>query len=159
MLVRAQVPWVRASIRTVGRLPLQRLFSSFPDGRPGLGLLLLRLAVGAVAIVLGVSCITSAAHRVLSIWLVGAVLTASGAALIVGLVTVLASVLLGLCVLSIALAWVPAPPLGALGAPMIGVLVAIVALGIALIGPGAFSLDGYLFGRREIIIPPRPPDS
>lgn len=150
---------MRASIRTVGRLPLQRLFSSFPDGRPGLGLLLLRLAVGAVAIVLGVSCITSAAHRVLSVWLVGAILTASGAALIVGLVTVIASVLLGLSILGIALAWIPTPPLGSLGAPMIGVLVAIVALGIALIGPGAFSLDGYLFGRREIVIPPRPPDS
>jgi uncharacterized membrane protein YphA (DoxX/SURF4 family) len=77
----------------------------------------------------------------------------------VGLVTVIASVLLGLCVLSIALSWIPAPPLGSLGAPMIGILVAIVALGIALIGPGAFSVDGYLFGRREIVIPPRSPES
>lgn len=150
---------MRACLRAVGRLPLQRLFSSFPDGRPGLGLLLLRLAVGAVAIVLGITCITSAAHRVPSVWLVGAILTASGVALIVGLATVIASVLLGLCVLSISLAWIPAPPLGSLGAPVIGILLAVVALGIALIGPGAFSVDGYLFGRREIVIPPRPPDS
>lgn len=139
--------------------PLQRLFSSFPDGRPGLGLLLLRLAVGAVAMVLGITCITSAAHRVLSVWLVGTVLAASGVALIIGFVTVIASVLLGLCVVGITLSWIPSPPLGSLGAPMIGILVGIVAIGIALIGPGAFSVDGYLFGRREIVIPPRPPDS
>jgi len=38
-----------------------------------------------------------------------------------------------------------------------GMIVAAVAL--ALLGPGAFSLDGRLFGRREIVIPPatRPP--
>ena len=29
----------------------------------------------------------------------------------------------------------------------------IVSLAIALLGPGAFSLDAYLFGRREIVIP------
>jgi len=154
-----EVTWSRASVCTVGRLPLQRLFSSFPDGRPGLGLLLLRLAVGSVAIVLGISCLSSPAHRALSVWLVGAVLAASGVALLVGVVTVIASALLSLCVLSIALAWIPAPPLGSLGAPVIGVLLAVVALGIALIGPGAFSVDGYLFGRREIVIPPRSPES
>ena len=120
---------------------------------------MLRLAVGAVAMVLGITCITSAAHRGLSVWLVGTVLAASGAALIVGFVTVIASALLGLCVVGITLSWIPAPPLGSFGAPMIGILVGIVALGIALIGPGAFSVDGYLFGRREIVIPPRPPDS
>jgi hypothetical protein len=27
-----------------------------------------------------------------------------------------------------------------------------------LLGPGAFSLDGYIFGRREIVIPPRNAD-
>lgn len=29
----------------------------------------------------------------------------------------------------------------------------IISLAIALLGPGAFSLDAYLFGRREIVIP------
>jgi uncharacterized membrane protein YphA (DoxX/SURF4 family) len=146
-------------MRTGGRLPLNRLFSSFPDGRPGLGLLLLRLAIGAVAIVLGISCITSANHRAASVWFVGAILAASGTALIVGFITVVASILLGLCVVGIAFSWIPAPPLGALGAPLLGLLIGIVALGLALMGPGAFSVDGYLFGRREIVIPPRPPDA
>lgn len=30
---------------------------------------------------------------------------------------------------------------------------AIVAVALAILGAGAFSLDAYLFGRREIIIP------
>jgi hypothetical protein len=30
------------------------------------------------------------------------------------------------------------------------------ATAIALLGPGAFSLDARLFGRREILIPPDP---
>jgi hypothetical protein len=29
-----------------------------------------------------------------------------------------------------------------------------VALAIALLGPGAISLDAYFFGRRKIVIPP-----
>ena len=31
-------------------------------------------------------------------------------------------------------------------------LVVMVAVAIALLGPGAYSLDSYLFGRREIVI-------
>ena len=32
-------------------------------------------------------------------------------------------------------------------------------ISLALTGPGAYSLDAHLFGRQEIIIPPRPPSS
>jgi hypothetical protein len=37
----------------------------------------------------------------------------------------------------------------------------IAATALGLLGPGAYSLDGRLFGRREIVIPPssRPPES
>ena len=35
------------------------------------------------------------------------------------------------------------------------ILAAIIAVAIVFLGPGAFSLDARLFGRREIIIPPR----
>jgi hypothetical protein len=34
------------------------------------------------------------------------------------------------------------------------VLLAVVAVAVMLLGPGAFSLDARLFGLREIIIPP-----
>jgi len=37
----------------------------------------------------------------------------------------------------------------------------VTTIALALLGPGAFSLDGRLFGRREIVIPPssRQPES
>jgi uncharacterized membrane protein YphA (DoxX/SURF4 family) len=34
------------------------------------------------------------------------------------------------------------------------ILATTIAVSIALLGPGAFSVDARLFGRREIIIPP-----
>ena len=34
----------------------------------------------------------------------------------------------------------------------------VLAVAVALLGPGAFSLDARMFGRREILLPnPRPP--
>ena len=33
-------------------------------------------------------------------------------------------------------------------------LVGVDALALALLGPGAFSLDSYLFGRRVVVLPP-----
>jgi hypothetical protein len=39
------------------------------------------------------------------------------------------------------------------------VCVMAVSTAIALLGPGAFSLDARLFGQREIIIPDRAPKS
>jgi hypothetical protein len=30
------------------------------------------------------------------------------------------------------------------------------ALALALVGPGAYSVDSYLFGRRLIVLPPNP---
>jgi hypothetical protein len=35
------------------------------------------------------------------------------------------------------------------------ILAAAIAVSLALAGPGAYSIDAYLFGRREIRIPPR----
>jgi uncharacterized membrane protein YphA (DoxX/SURF4 family) len=34
-------------------------------------------------------------------------------------------------------------------------LVAVTSLALAFVGPGAYSMDARLFGRREIIVPPR----
>ena len=45
-----------------------------------------------------------------------------------------------------------------IGARLIALIIVIVAIGIALLGPGAYSVDSYLFGRREIVIPPRLPE-
>lgn len=132
-------------------MPLQRLFSTFPSGKPGIGLLLLRAALGGIALLLGTLELTASAGRSPVVWMAVSILLASGVGLIIGFMTPVASSLVGLCVLGILFSWIPAPPLSL----MVAVLAVITALAIALLGPGAFSVDGHLFGRREIVIPPR----
>jgi uncharacterized membrane protein YphA (DoxX/SURF4 family) len=139
-----------------GRSPLQRLFSTFPSGRPGIGLLLLRLVLGGLAATLGV--LELAVEHSILVWVVAAILVVSGAGLIVGFMTPLASVLVGLCILGMALSWIPTPPLASMGVTLVALLMVVTAIGLALLGPGAFSVDGQLFGRREIVIPPRSPE-
>ena len=145
-------------MRTVEVL-LQRLFSTFPDGGPGVGLLLLRGSVGGLAAAAGVLCLSGNLERVPAVWATGLGLAVSGAALIVGLMTPYASLLLALSLLAGLFSATPAFLIGLFGPKhFVGVLV-LISVAIAFLGPGAYSLDGYLFGRREIIIPPRRPQS
>jgi uncharacterized membrane protein YphA (DoxX/SURF4 family) len=83
-------------------------------------------------------------------WTLAAISIIAGGLLIVGLITPLASLLLiaGYSGLASAL---PAAHSHASDAAAIQTIVG--AISIALLGPGAFSLDSRLFGRREIIIP------
>ncbi len=144
-----------------GRYALQRLYSTFPGGRPGLGLLLLRAAVGITATAQGVFYLLGPSSPSSGKLLLGLVLMASGASLAAGLFTPLAGPLVGLCFLGIALSWFPAPSWGLHDARLVAFGMIITGAALALLGPGAFSLDGRLFGRREIVIPPssRPPES
>ena len=149
---------MRFVVRAVGRGPLQRLFSTFPSGRPGVGLLLLRIALGGTAVAFGAVELAVPTGRTPLAWVVGSLLLVSGAGLIIGFLTPLASLLTGLCVLGITLSWLPGPSLGCLGGRLVVLVLVLTAIGLALLGPGAFSLDGHLFGRREIVIPPHTPD-
>jgi uncharacterized membrane protein YphA (DoxX/SURF4 family) len=128
------------------------LFSTFPNGSPGIGLLLLR--VGAAAVLLGhaVACLTDAGAPAWGTWLVGVMAALIGGLLLVGLMTPLAGALAALGSVGAAVSWLPSPA-NTLGAGVAGVLPIVVATAIALLGPGAISVDAALFGRREITIP------
>ena len=133
--------------------PLQRLFTTFPARWPGVGLLLLRTAVGLVAAVEGGAYIGIDGAGSLRAMAVGLLLAASGASLLAGFLTPLAAALAGSCTACLGLSWLPPPTL--LADDLTIVFVVIVASAIALLGPGAYSLDSYLFGRREIMIAAR----
>ena len=91
-----------------------------------------------------------------AVWTLGLLAVISGIALVVGLLTPGAAVAVGAVTLLLAAPWtspVPALQLGELAA----LLVTVDAIALALLGPGAHSIDAYLFGRREIIISSCPP--
>jgi putative oxidoreductase len=119
---------------------MQRIFSTFPNGRPGAGLLLLRLVAGTPLLVAAISTwvgIPDAAALVLR--LIGAV---SAGLILLGLWTPLAA---------------------ALGAMVEGWLSfaggtfdidhamhALIALSLIMLGPGMWSVDARLYGRKRI---------
>jgi hypothetical protein len=83
-----------------------------------------------------------------------AALGVCGVALTLGIFTPICSTLLGLgyaLMLFVPFDWVVLPHLD--GTAAVAGLAAAAAL--RLLGPGAFSIDAHLFGRREIVIPAR----
>jgi putative oxidoreductase len=117
---------------------LQRLYSTFARGWPGVGLLCLRL-VGAAG----------AFHYVLAsgkLSLKNVVECAAGLLLCAGLWTPVAgAVLAALAVWS---------AVSANGDPWPHVLLAAMASALALLGPGTWSIDASLFGRKRLIREP-----
>ena len=134
------------------------MFTTFPARWPGVGLLLLRTAVGVVATVEGGAYVGVNHAASVPAMAVGLLLAASGAALLVGFLTPVAAALIASCTASLGLSWLPPPTPNLLADGLTIVFVVIVACAIGLLGPGAYSLDSYLFGRREIMIAARARD-
>ena len=117
---------------------MQRRFSTFPDGWPGRGLLLLRLTVSVPLLYWGIH--NQFADRD-PISLMRDCLAAAGGLLIMsGLWIPIVGVLVALIELWIA---VSEP-----SAPERHVLIAALAASLAMLGPGAWSVDAQLFGRK-----------
>ena len=135
---------------------MQRLFSTFPHGSPGVGLLLLRAGASGALIAHAAACLANRHAASWGTWAVGVMAVLTGALLLVGLMTPFAGVLGALGSAGVALSWFPSPAPSTSGAHAVDLLLMVVTAAIALLGPGAISVDAALFGRREITIPPRP---
>ena len=135
------------------------MFSTFPSGWPGIGLLLLRTAAGLTSVIQGWLYLTDRSSATSEVWLVGMFVIVSGASLSIGFLTPVAGALVAVAAVVIGLSWLPPPTPNLFNAPLPTILVVIVATAVVFLGPGSLSLDRRLFGRREIIIPhvPRPP--
>ncbi|HEX7828066.1 MAG TPA: hypothetical protein VF787_00340 [Thermoanaerobaculia bacterium] len=115
---------------------MQRFFSAFPDGSPGAGLLLLRVAAGFALLMRGFALFV--AHDATAGAIAIAVLALmAGVSLLAGFMTPIAGAIA-------VIASVNTTPL---------IDTAIISAALILLGPGAFSIDARLFGRREITIP------
>jgi uncharacterized membrane protein YphA (DoxX/SURF4 family) len=111
----------------------------------------LRAAIGVIAISDGVAAV-SGSDGIIAM-AAGAFAVLTGACLLAGFLTPIASALVGLGAIALALSKLPSPGADTLQDKSLIILVALVAAAVTLLGPGALSLDARLFGRREIIIP------
>jgi putative oxidoreductase len=122
---------------------MRYLFSTFPGQWPGLGLLLLRLAQ-AVSSILDARLYPWGLGEGVAIAILCAELLSSGL-LAIGLWTPVAGVILAM-VESIRII---------LGASIDGrpAALAVIGLSLAMLGPGSWSIDARLFGRKRIDLP------
>ena len=119
---------------------MQRLFSTFADGWPGVGLLLMRLVSAIVVVARGITRLSSGLPGgPNTVEVVG---IAAGILVMVGLWTPASASLVA--VLGV---W---NALSQPGDPSANILLCAMGFGLALVGPGAWSVDARLFGFRRI---------
>jgi putative oxidoreductase len=130
----------RGGCTTVGGM-MQRLFSTFPNSAPGAGLLLLRFCAGGELILTGLQHLSSHAA-----WVAHGLDMAqplAGSLLILGLWTPASSACAALLSMGLALSdnrW------------QLHIAHAAIALSLIALGPGAWSIDARLYGRKRIHI-------
>jgi putative oxidoreductase len=123
---------------------VQRLFSNFANGWAGRGLLTQRVLTAAVLTYCAVSRLKEASWSAVFPEVIAAGL---GIFILVGLWTPLVGTLVGLTEVWILFSrptgsWIP-------------LILATLSLTLAMIGPGAWSVDARLFGRKHIEAPQR----
>lgn len=120
---------------------MQRLYAMFPAGAPGAGLLLLRVHLACFLPLDPCGLLRGDAPA----WLPAA-LAATSLLLLLGLLTPLAAAMAALPALWPWLAHVPAVPAST-------ALALLAPAAQMLLGPGAWSVDARLFGRRVLVAP------
>ena len=119
---------------------MRRLFSNFARGWPGVGLLLIRIAAGVSLVLDGIDKVQSG-EPVASL-MFRALAIGDGALLVVGLWTpITGALVIGLTIWQVWLFHEGLYP---------GILLAAMGAALALVGPGALSLDAWLFGWKRI---------
>jgi uncharacterized membrane protein YphA (DoxX/SURF4 family) len=124
---------------------LRRLFSTFAHGSPGVGLLILRVVSGIALVVGGVTALRNGLP--IEIAALEAATAGAGLLLFAGLWTPFA----GGAVAVLELWSAVSRP----GDPWICILLGAVGAALALLGPGAWSVDARLFGWKRIDIQDR----
>jgi hypothetical protein len=119
---------------------LQRLFSTFAEGWPGFGLLLQRVLTSAVLLYFAGAHLLESSSLAPSLpYLMAAV---AGVLLLFGLWTPLAGTAIAIVEVWIFLA--------RSGNPLIAIMLVSLGGTVAMIGPGVWSIDAQLYGRKHI---------
>jgi putative oxidoreductase len=119
---------------------LQRLFSTFAEGWPGFGLLLQRVLTSGILLYFAGAHLPESSGWAPSLpHLMAAV---AGVLLLFGLWTPLAG-----SAIAIVEVWIF---LARSGSPMIAIMLVSLGATVAMIGPGVWSIDAQLYGRKHI---------
>ena len=131
---------------------MKRLFSAYPGGLAGIGLVLLRSVVGFTSAWQAVLFLASKDARTV-VRVAGALAILTSIFLVTGFRTRLASLLvaLGIAFISLRIPSLPTQDLFDRFSPAL--FAETMSMALVFLGPGAFSIDARLYGRKEIIIP------
>jgi uncharacterized membrane protein YphA (DoxX/SURF4 family) len=130
------------------------LFSAYPGSLAGIGLVLLRSVMGFTSAWQGVLCL-AAKDAGATVRIVGGLAVLTGILLVIGFRTRLASFLIALGIAFISLCTLPLPTRDLFDRLLPTLFAETISMAVVFLGPGAFSIDAYLYGRKEIIIPDR----
>ena len=136
---------------------LHKIFTTFPEGWPAFGLLLMRFAVAFGGFQFAADLVARSNGYAVVSWGMAALAGIVSFALLLGVMTPLASCISALVNIRSAvwtsLLFHPDVTVPYAAAAYLTVM----SIALLLLGPGAVSVDARLFGRREIIIPDDPP--
>jgi putative oxidoreductase len=124
---------------------VQRLFSTFPNGWPGIGILLQRVLTAATLFCYWIAHLRDTSQFASIVPHMFAAV--AGILLLVGLWTPIVGALVAVMEI-----WAI---FSRSGDPWISIMLAVLGATLAMIGPGAWSIDAHLFGRKHFEIPQR----
>ena len=141
---------------------MQNLYSTFPGGTPGIGLLILRTAAAIATGTYGgillsrLETTINSQFSYISHLILSLILITGSVFFLLGLMMPVVSITLAVSELIAALVRLTLPnPLDGFRFTWIALLLlASIAAALFFLGPGAFSIDARLFGRRQIFIKP-----
>ena len=129
---------------------MQRLYSTFARGLPGVGLVLFRFGAGLPLIYFAIGTLVGGASERPVREVFDVVSGLAGILLMVGLWTPIAGGVVAVTQLCIFLS----QPFSKHAFPFAHILLPVLGAGLALLGPGAWSIDARLFGRKRLIREP-----
>lgn len=119
---------------------MQRLFSTFAEGWPGAGLLVQRVLTSTILLYFGVTHVLESASFGLSA--ASVVAAVAGVFLLLGLWTPAAGITIA--IVEVWICWVSS------GSSLTSITLAGLGGTVAMIGPGIWSIDAKLYGRKHL---------